>query len=95
MSNRFKLEGTGRTCWSAAGILDPAPDPPTLPMVGGVMSIHHIQPGETPPGEGSIAEAHQERADGGLWEHPRLMLVPIVIGALMVAAFFIARIAGW
>ncbi|MFI8266550.1 MULTISPECIES: DUF6480 family protein [unclassified Streptomyces] len=59
------------------------------------MSIHPVQPGVTPPGEGSTAEAHEERADGGLWEHPLLLLVPIVIGTLMVAAFFIARIAGW
>ncbi|KOG10397.1 MULTISPECIES: DUF6480 family protein [Streptomyces] len=58
------------------------------------MSTPHIPPGETPPAEGSTAEAHQERPDGGLWEHPRVLLGAIVLGALMVAAFFIARMAG-
>ncbi|MFF9915372.1 DUF6480 family protein [Streptomyces sp. NPDC013457] len=59
------------------------------------MSTPNIRPGETPPAEGSTAEAHQERPDGGLWEHPRVLLAVIVLGALIVAAFFIARIAGW
>ncbi|MFB7447612.1 MULTISPECIES: DUF6480 family protein [unclassified Streptomyces] len=59
------------------------------------MSAHNTPPGETPPAEGSTAEAHQERPDGGLWEHPKALLITIVLGALMVAAFFIARIAGW
>ncbi|WP_394436548.1 DUF6480 family protein [Streptomyces sp. SGAir0957] len=56
----------------------------------------HIQvpPTETPPVEGSIAEAHQERADGGVWEHPAWWVWLIVIGAVLVAAFFAARIAG-
>ncbi|MFD4688371.1 hypothetical protein ACFWO0_37550, partial [Streptomyces sp. NPDC058461] len=31
-----------------------------------------VPPTETPPVEGSVAEAHQERADGGVWEHPGL-----------------------
>lgn len=44
--------------------------------------------------EGSIAEAHQERADGGVWEHPAWWVWLIVIGAVLVAAFFAARIAG-
>ncbi|MEU7075222.1 DUF6480 family protein [Streptomyces narbonensis] len=59
------------------------------------MSMHHTPPGETPPAEGSTAEAHQERPDGGLWEHPGILLIAIVLGALMVASFFAARIAGW
>ncbi|MEU2245162.1 DUF6480 family protein [Streptomyces sp. NPDC033754] len=59
------------------------------------MSVHHTPPGETPPVEGSTAEAHQERPDGGLWEHPKILLIAIVLGALMVASFFVARIAGW
>ncbi|MEU6682887.1 DUF6480 family protein [Streptomyces sp. NPDC046832] len=51
-------------------------------------------PGETPPVEGSTAKAHQETPDGGLWEHPRLWLYLIVIGCLLVAAFFVARVMG-
>ncbi|MET9257391.1 DUF6480 family protein [Streptomyces sp. NPDC048182] len=50
-------------------------------------------PGETPPVEGSIAEAHEERPDGGVWEHPRLWLGLIVLGCLIFAAFFVARVA--
>ncbi|WP_225821475.1 DUF6480 family protein [Streptomyces naphthomycinicus] len=49
-------------------------------------------PGETPPAEGSTAEAHPERADGGMWEHPYFWLALIVIGCLMIAAFFVVRI---
>ncbi|MFE1442035.1 DUF6480 family protein [Streptomyces sp. NPDC058739] len=49
-------------------------------------------PGETPPAEGSIAEAHQERPDGGIWEHPRVWLSLIVLGCLLVAAFFLVRV---
>ncbi|MEV1048131.1 DUF6480 family protein [Streptomyces sp. NPDC049916] len=52
-------------------------------------------PGETPPAEGSISEAHQERPDGGLWEHPAVWTVLIVLGAVAVAGFFIARIFGF
>ncbi len=59
------------------------------------MSAHLIPPGETPPAEGSIAEAHQERPDGGLWEHPRFLLALIVLGAVLFAGFFAARIAGF
>ncbi|MEU8777335.1 DUF6480 family protein [Streptomyces sp. NPDC048606] len=59
------------------------------------MSTPKVPPGETPPAEGSIGSAHRERADGGIWEHPRAFLVPIVLGSLMIAAFFIARIWGW
>ncbi|MFD6878237.1 MULTISPECIES: DUF6480 family protein [unclassified Streptomyces] len=54
-----------------------------------------VPPGETPPAEGSTASAHRERADGGLWEHPGVFVLLIVIGALMVAGFFIARVWGW
>ncbi|GGT31904.1 DUF6480 family protein [Streptomyces chromofuscus] len=49
-------------------------------------------PGETPPVEGSTAEAHHERPDGGIWEHPYLWLVLITIGCLLVAAFFLVRV---
>ncbi|GAA4084441.1 hypothetical protein GCM10022284_21020 [Streptomyces hundungensis] len=42
--------------------------------------------------EGSTAEAHEERPDGGLWEHPRFWLWLIAAGAVLVAAFFIARL---
>lgn len=50
-----------------------------------------VPPEETPPAEGSTAEAHEERADGGLWEHPRLLLSVIALGALLVALFFVFR----
>lgn len=55
-------------------------------------SLH--PPGETPPAEGATAEAHHERPDGGIWEHPRLWLSLVVIGCLLVAAFFVVRILG-
>ncbi|MFJ3718712.1 DUF6480 family protein [Streptomyces sp. NPDC090057] len=48
-------------------------------------------PGETPPVEGSTAEAHRERPDGGIWEHPCVWMSLIVIGCLLVAAFFVVR----
>ncbi|MCQ4205715.1 MULTISPECIES: DUF6480 family protein [Streptomyces] len=53
-----------------------------------------IPPTETPPVEGSTAEAHQQRADGGVWEHPSWWLWLIVAGSVLVAAFFVARIWG-
>ncbi|AQT70767.1 DUF6480 family protein [Streptomyces sp. fd1-xmd] len=59
------------------------------------MSSPRIPPGETPPAEGSISSAHQERSDGGIWEHPGAFLVTIVVGAVLVAFFFVARAAGW
>jgi hypothetical protein len=59
------------------------------------MAVLHNPPGETPPAEGSIGEAHEERADGGLWEHPGVWTALIVIGALVVAGFFLARIFGY
>ncbi|MET9886108.1 DUF6480 family protein [Streptomyces sp. NPDC006430] len=49
-------------------------------------------PGETPAVEGSTAEAHRERPDGGIWEHPRVWLLLIAIGSVLVAAFFLARV---
>ncbi|MET9730489.1 DUF6480 family protein [Streptomyces sp. NPDC006458] len=49
-------------------------------------------PGETPPAEGSTAEAHRERPDGGIWEHPHVWLSLIVLGCLLVAAFFLVRV---
>ncbi|WP_046778324.1 DUF6480 family protein [Streptomyces yangpuensis] len=49
-------------------------------------------PGETPAAEGSTAEAHRERPDGGIWEHPRFWLFLIMLGALLVAAFFLVRV---
>ncbi|MEU0786783.1 DUF6480 family protein [Streptomyces sp. NPDC006173] len=61
---------------------------------GGEMAHPLVPPGETPPAEGSIAEAHQERPDGGIWEHPYFWLGLIIIGSLVVAAFFVARISG-
>ncbi|MEV5802261.1 DUF6480 family protein [Streptomyces collinus] len=48
-------------------------------------------PEETPPVEGSIAEAHPERPDGGVWEHPGIWLTLIVLGCLIIAAFFVMR----
>ncbi|WP_338703398.1 DUF6480 family protein [Streptomyces sp. Q6] len=51
-----------------------------------------IPPTETPPAEGSIAEAHRERADGGIWAHPYWWVLLIVVGSLSVAGFFVARI---
>ncbi|MFF3412513.1 DUF6480 family protein [Streptomyces sp. NPDC002742] len=53
-----------------------------------------VPPGETPPVEGSIAEAHQERPDGGIWEHPYWWLTLIVLGSVIVAGYFVARISG-
>ncbi|MFF8941716.1 DUF6480 family protein [Streptomyces sp. NPDC014864] len=50
------------------------------------------RPGETPPGEGCTAEAHQERPDGGIWEHPYFWLGLIVLGSVVVAAYFLLRI---
>ncbi|MEU1086218.1 DUF6480 family protein [Streptomyces sp. NPDC005576] len=52
-------------------------------------------PGETPPAEGSTHEAHQERADGGMWEHPAVWAAVVLVGAVLFAAFFIARIFGY
>ncbi|MEU9627567.1 DUF6480 family protein [Streptomyces luteogriseus] len=51
-------------------------------------------PGETPPVEGSTADAHPEQPDGVIWEHPRVWLSLIVIGCLLVAGFFVVRILG-
>ncbi|WP_432075999.1 DUF6480 family protein [Streptomyces wuyuanensis] len=53
-----------------------------------------LPPAETPPAEDSMAEAHPERPDGDVWDHPGLWLSLIVIGCLLVAAFFGARILG-
>ncbi|MGY0490347.1 DUF6480 family protein [Streptomyces sp. WG-D5] len=53
-----------------------------------------VPPNETPPAEGSIAEAHRERADGGIWEHPAVWVALVAVGALLVAGFFVARIWG-
>lgn len=51
-------------------------------------------PGETPPAEGSIGEAHEERPDGGVWEHPAVWIGLIVLGAVLFAGFFAARVFG-
>lgn len=59
------------------------------------MSTPKVPPEETPEAEGSTASAHQERPDGGLWEHPWAFLGLIAFGAAMVAAFFVVRIIGW
>ncbi|MFI5764062.1 MULTISPECIES: DUF6480 family protein [unclassified Streptomyces] len=58
------------------------------------MSARPVMPEETPSAEGSTAEAHQERPDGGIWEHPWFFLGLIVLGTVLVAGFFVARIAG-
>ncbi|MGJ5831707.1 hypothetical protein [Streptomyces ossamyceticus] len=57
----------------------------------GVRSEQLPLPEETPAAEGSTAEAHQERPDGGVWEHPHLWLFLIALGALLFAAFFLVR----
>ncbi|MFH8576695.1 DUF6480 family protein [Streptomyces zaomyceticus] len=54
-----------------------------------------IPPGETPPAEGSTSSAHQERPDGGLWEHPMFWISVIVLGAVLVSLFFVFRIFGF
>ncbi len=41
--------------------------------------------------EASIAEAHQERPDGGIWEHPVIILSLIVACSVFFAALFIGR----
>lgn len=56
------------------------------------MSDPLVPPEETPPAEGSIAEAHEERADGSFWEHPGVWVWVIVAGAAIVAAYFVARL---
>ncbi|MEU2159855.1 DUF6480 family protein [Streptomyces chengbuensis] len=55
------------------------------------MAERRVPPQETPPAEASIAEAHQERPDGGLWEHPVVILSLIVACCVVFAALFI----GW
>ncbi|MFE9257316.1 DUF6480 family protein [Streptomyces sp. NPDC006879] len=59
------------------------------------MSAQRVPPEETPPAEGSTADAHQERPDGGLWEHPGVLLFLVAAGAVLFAGFFAARIVGW
>ncbi|MET9728639.1 DUF6480 family protein [Streptomyces zaomyceticus] len=54
-----------------------------------------IPPEETPPAEGSTSSAHQERPDGGLWEHPMFWVSLIVLGAALIALFFVFRIFGF
>ncbi|MFB6840626.1 DUF6480 family protein [Streptomyces sp. NPDC056361] len=54
-----------------------------------------VPPQETPPAEGSTSSAHRERPDGGIWEHPKVWISLIVIGAVMVALFFALRITGF
>ncbi|UQT61300.1 DUF6480 family protein [Streptomyces durmitorensis] len=58
------------------------------------MKDSHVPPTEMPPVEGSTAEAHQELPDGGVWQHPAWWLSLIVIGAALIAAFFIVRLVG-
>ncbi|WP_173265679.1 DUF6480 family protein [Streptomyces pacificus] len=55
------------------------------------MADRRVPPQETPPVEASIAEAHQERPDGGIWEHPVVILSLIVVGSVFFAALFIGR----
>ncbi|MFF2776004.1 DUF6480 family protein [Streptomyces sp. NPDC058052] len=52
-----------------------------------------VPPEETPPAEGSISSAHQERADGGIWEHPMVWVGLVVVGALLIALLFLFRVA--
>ncbi|MET9653399.1 MULTISPECIES: DUF6480 family protein [unclassified Streptomyces] len=54
-----------------------------------------VPPEETPPVEGSTAEAHEERPDGGIWEHPAIWVWLVVIGAVLFAGFFIARVVAF
>ncbi|WP_037840770.1 DUF6480 family protein [Streptomyces sp. NRRL WC-3549] len=49
-------------------------------------------PEETPPAEGSTSEAHVERADGGIWEHPVFWAALVLLGSLVVAGYFVARV---
>ena len=49
------------------------------------------RPTETPPVEGSIAEAHEERPDGGVWEHPYFWLLLVVTGSVLIAGLFLLR----
>ncbi|MFD7779042.1 DUF6480 family protein [Streptomyces sp. NPDC059753] len=51
-----------------------------------------VPPEETPPAEGSIAETHEERADGGLWDHPLIWVWRMVASAAIFAALFIVRL---
>ncbi|MGA4800184.1 DUF6480 family protein [Streptomyces lavendulocolor] len=51
-----------------------------------------VPPGETPPVESSTSEAHEERPDGGMWEHPAIWVWLILFGAVVVAGFFLARV---
>lgn len=55
------------------------------------MTDGQVPPEETPPAEGSTAEAHEERRDGGIWEHPGFWIWLIVAGAVLIAAFFVVR----
>ncbi|MFJ8589671.1 DUF6480 family protein, partial [Streptomyces sp. NPDC093595] len=50
-----------------------------------------VPPGETPPVEGSTSEAHEERADGGMWEHPAVWVWLILFGSVVVAGFFLSN----
>ncbi|MEU4064161.1 DUF6480 family protein [Streptomyces wedmorensis] len=50
-----------------------------------------VTPEETPPAEGSTSSAHQERADGGMWEHPMVWVAFIAVGAVLVALLFVFR----
>ncbi|MCX5416232.1 DUF6480 family protein [Streptomyces sp. NBC_00059] len=59
------------------------------------MAISLTPPGETPPAEGSISEAHVERPDGGIWEHPALWASVVLLGSVVFAGYFIARIFGF
>ncbi|MFD0140929.1 MULTISPECIES: DUF6480 family protein [unclassified Streptomyces] len=53
-----------------------------------------VPPQETPPAEGSTSSAHQERADGGMWEHPMVWVSVIVVGGALIALFFVFRLVG-
>ncbi|MFB7936550.1 DUF6480 family protein [Streptomyces sp. NPDC004779] len=53
-----------------------------------------VPPGETPPAEGSTSSAHQERPDGGIWEHPMVWVSLIAFGSVLVALLFAFRVGG-
>lgn len=78
-------------CVTGLGVRRPGAAPtPTMDNADMTEPLH--RPTETPPAEGSTAEAHQERPDGGIWEHPYFWLSLIIFGSVVIAAYFIVRI---
>ncbi|MFD6416214.1 DUF6480 family protein [Streptomyces sp. NPDC060194] len=54
-----------------------------------------VPPEETPPVEGSIAEAHEEEPDKALWSHPGMWVGLIVFGCVLIVGFFVGRLLGF